>query len=85
MSELQQPRNKLFEEMKDRYERVFSSVDGQRVLDDIALSGGLRRSAFNSDALIMAFNEGKRDLAQHILEMSQRVEVKVPSQTEGVK
>jgi len=76
VQEQQINRNKLLEEMKDRYERVFDSEDGRRVLEDIALSGVLRRSAFSSDALVMAHNEGKRDLAQHILDMAKRVEVK---------
>lgn len=68
-------RNKYLEEMKDAYERVFSGTDGQKVLEDIKRSGVLKRSAFDRDPLIMAFNEGKRDLAQNIVDLAHRENV----------
>lgn len=69
-------RNKYLDEMKDAYERVFNSPDGEKVLEDIKRSGCLKRSAFDRDALVMAFNEGKRDLAQNIVDMAHRQVIK---------
>lgn len=69
-------RQKQFDEMRFKYQRVFDSVEGRAVLEDIAMSGVLRRSAFNIDGFIMAFNEGKRDLAQHILDMAKKEDAK---------
>ena len=66
----QPDRNKFLDEMKDRYERVFSNEDGKRVLADIVICGRLNKTCFSSDALMMAYNEGKRDLAQNILDLA---------------
>jgi hypothetical protein len=77
--------NNFLDEMKDRYERVFSSEDGQKVLEDIAISGLLRRSSFSNDALILAHNVGMNDLAQHILDMAKKDEFREPKQTEAIK
>lgn len=76
-------RNKYLDAMKDRYERVFSTDDGKLVLEDIVLCGMLRKSCFVNDALIMAFNEGKRDLAQNIVDLATKLEKRKPVPTQA--
>jgi hypothetical protein len=71
-------RNKFLEEMKDLYERVFSTDDGKRVLQDIVVCGKLKVSCFSTDPLTMAFNEGKRDLAQNIIDLATRIDDRKP-------
>lgn len=76
-------RNKFLEEMKDCYERVFSTDDGKRVLQDIVVCGKLKVSCFSTDPLTMAFNEGKRDLAQNIVDLATRVDNRKPRETKA--
>lgn len=78
MQNLPVDRNKFLEEMKDLYERVFSTDDGKRVLQDIVVCGKLKVSCFSTDPLTMAFNEGKRDLAQNIIDLATRIDDRKP-------
>lgn len=48
-------------DMAQTYARVFSTVEGRLVLDDLRLSYGDRRS-FDSDPYVTAFREGQRDV-----------------------
>ena len=57
--------------LKKDYEDLFSTPAGKRVLRDITLSGVMERSAFNTDALIMAANCAKQDFARHIVQMAE--------------
>lgn len=68
---LQKKRIEMTEAVKKDYEDVFSSSAGQRVLKDIMLSGVMERSAFSSDALVMAANCAKQDFARHIVQMAE--------------
>jgi len=56
--------------LKKDYEDLFSTGTGQRVLEDIKKSCFINTSSFNSDALHMAFNEGRREVALHLIFMS---------------
>ena len=67
---VQTKRIALTNALKADYEDVFSSVKGQKVLQDIMLSGVMMRSAFSVDALTMAANCAKQDFARHISEMA---------------
>lgn len=64
-------RNILAMKMKQDYEEVFSTAAGKRVLQDIMLSGVMARSAFSTDAIMMAANCAKQDFARHIAEMAE--------------
>lgn len=57
--------------IKKDYEDLFSTPAGKRVLKDIMLSGVMERSAFHTDALIMAANCAKQDFARHIAQMAE--------------
>jgi hypothetical protein len=81
----QEKRDKLVEQMKECYERLFATDDGKRVLRDITLSGGIGRSAFNSDPLIMAHSVAKQDLANHIVWMATPEEKKEEAPKEAIK
>lgn len=56
--------------IKHKYEAVFSSPDGQKVLEDIIKSGFMFRTTFSSDPMEMARDEGKREFALHIKDMA---------------
>lgn len=68
----------FFAEMKDVYEKVFGSPSGQKVLEDIKKSGGIGKTSFNPDGMVMAHTEGKRALALHINFMATAQETKEP-------
>lgn len=73
-------------QLKADYEDIFDSPKGQRVLDDIKASGVWKRSAFTTDAMIMAANVAKQDFARHIVEMATRQEPnKAPKQKRAIK
>lgn len=57
-------------ELKGKYERLFSTIDGKAVLEDILRSGHLDRSIFSSDPLEMARDAGRQEFALHIKWMS---------------
>jgi hypothetical protein len=59
-----------FKKMKYEYEVVFSTPEGKRVLEDIKASGMVSRRIFNESQAVMAHNEGRRNLAIHIVEMA---------------
>lgn len=53
--------------LKDDYEKVFGTEAGQRVLEDIKVSGYYTRSSFSQTSpYVTSHNEGKRELALHI-------------------
>ena len=58
--------NDYIAKMKSDYESVFSSPAGQRVVEDIKKSAFIYKTSFNTDALMMAKNEGKREIALNI-------------------
>lgn len=63
--------------LKVDYEQVFSTDAGKRVLEDIAKSGKLQRPSYSNDANELLIDEGRRDLAFHIVDMAEpRAEVK---------
>jgi hypothetical protein len=64
-------RVELTNAIKADYEDVFSTSRGKKVLRDIMLSGVMERSAFSTDALIMAANCAKQDFARHIAQMAE--------------
>ena len=66
MQNLKNSNNDYLAKMKLDYEKVFSSSEGQRVLEDIKKSSFFYTSSYNSDALFMAKNEGKREIALNI-------------------
>lgn len=48
------------------YKITFNSEHGKRVLDDLDLFSGYRKSSFNKDPYLMAFLEGQRNVALRI-------------------
>jgi hypothetical protein len=61
--------NKLIE-LKSKYERVFGSPDGQTVLKDIINSARVYISSGDVEFVVMARDDGKRELALHIKDMA---------------
>jgi hypothetical protein len=59
------------------YEEVFATPRGKKVLKDIMLSGVMERSAFSTDAMLMAANCAKQDFARHIMQMATPVSSKL--------
>lgn len=52
-----------------RYKTVFSTEDGKWVLEDLAKRCYEHITTFNSDAKMMAFNEGRRSVYKYIKSM----------------
>jgi hypothetical protein len=71
--------------LKKDYEDLFSSACGKRVLKDIMLSGVMERSAFHTDALIMAASCAKQDFARHIAQMAEPKEKEVKRPKKAIK
>jgi len=71
--------------LKKDYEDIFSLPAGKRVLRDIMLSGVMERSAFSTDALIMAANCAKQDFARHIADMALRPDTKKERPKKAIK
>jgi len=67
---VQKKRVELTNALKADYEDAFSSVKGQKVLNDIMLSGVMMRSAWDRDPLVMSANCARQDFARHIAEMA---------------
>ena len=61
-------------EVKRAYEKVFSTSDGQTVLEDLDTAARQRCHTPN-DPYTTAFNEGQRCMAQAIIDMAEK---KVP-------
>ena len=51
------------------YLRALSGPDGQAVLADLKVRAFADRSSFDPDGARMAFNEGRRSLLLHVLDM----------------
>lgn len=65
-----QKKNKI-EEIKQKYENVFNTPDGKKVLEDIISSGGIFRCSGDVSEIVLARDDGKRELALHIKFMSE--------------
>lgn len=59
-------------QLKADYRAAFSTVAGQRVLDDLSKRCFVRQSTFKGDCNITIFNEGKRAVFLHIQTMSEK-------------
>ncbi len=70
MQEKQKQQQVYFRKMKNDYEKVFSTGEGKRVLEDLAKSCSANKSTFDADALVMAYNEGLRSAFLHIRDMA---------------
>lgn len=51
-----------------RYQRVFNTEDGQRVLRDLLQSCNFTTTSFSTDPYQMAFNEGARSVVLRLLD-----------------
>lgn len=69
-----------YNKLKNDYEAVFSTPAGKRVLEDIQLSGYVKRTTLADSQSIFASNEGKRILALHIVDMATPVKEIVKQQ-----
>jgi hypothetical protein len=56
-------------ELHRAYRRIFESLDGRAVMDDLERRGCFLRSSFDPDPGRTAFNEGRRSLVLHIRHM----------------
>jgi len=53
--------------IKQQYAHVFETPEGQLVLHDILRMAGLASNGFDANPNTMAYNEGRRAVALHIL------------------
>ena len=60
----------LLKQLKEDYERVFGTSEGKRVLEDLQKSAFIKKTSFNVDTHIMAFNEGARTTVLHVMDMA---------------
>ena len=67
---MQDKLHKLRQRRND-YSIVFSSSEGQRVLQDILLNAHVLEPTFNIDPSVSAFNEGQRNVALRIMSILQ--------------
>lgn len=58
------------EQVQRAYHMVFSSPDGKIVLGDLVAYCFGRKTAFDPDARVHAFNEGRRDVLMRIQEFT---------------
>lgn len=77
-------------DMVIRYKRLFGSEDGQKVLHDLMKSCFIMNSTLETDAIIMAHNEGARSIVLRILrtiqtDPMQMEELLKLGQSEGVE
>lgn len=56
-------------ELHRAYKRLFETIDGQIVMDDLENRGCFLRSTFSTDTGRTEFNEGRRSLVLHIKHM----------------
>lgn len=69
MQDKQTP-NKIWEDMKADYEKVFSTTAGKRVLEDLKKGGFIYKTTMCNDVNGTIFNEGKRETILHIIDMA---------------
>jgi len=50
----------------DLYKQTFNTDDGKKVLEDLRLRCFSKKSTFDKDANVTAFNEGQRQVVLHI-------------------
>lgn len=50
----------------DLYKQTFNNDDGKKVLEDLRLRCFSKKSTFDKDANVTAFNEGQRQVVLHI-------------------
>lgn len=53
--------------LAEAYRSVFTGPDGETVLHDLLREAGVLSDGFDGDTGLMAYNEGRRSLALHIL------------------
>jgi hypothetical protein len=60
------------EQLRNDYAQAFGSVEGRRVLIDIAIRGGMFQTSMQMPGAgdVTHFNEGRRDLALTIVQMA---------------
>lgn len=80
MQQPKQPEQNKFKEIKDAYEKVFSTPQGKKVMEDIKKSGKINISTFDHDPYVSARNEGIRTLALNIVQMAEPQPETKPSQ-----
>ncbi|BCS89092.1 hypothetical protein [Pseudodesulfovibrio sediminis] len=56
-------------ELHRAYKRLFDSMDGQTVMDDLEKRGCFTRSTFSTDNGRIQFNEGRRSMVLHMKHM----------------
>jgi len=56
-------------ELHRAYKRLFETVDGETVMDDLEKRGCFLRSTFSTDHGRSQFNEGRRSLVLHVKHM----------------
>ncbi len=50
----------------DLYKQTFNTDEGKKVLEDLRLRCFSKKSTFDKDANVTAFNEGQRQVVMHI-------------------
>ena len=50
----------------DLYKQAFNTDEGKKVLADLRIRCFAKKSTFDKDANVMAFNEGQRQVVLHI-------------------
>ena len=50
----------------DLYKQTFNTDEGKKVLEDLRLRCFSKKSTFDKDANVTAFNEGQRQVVLHI-------------------
>ena len=58
-------------QMKLDYERVFSTDEGKRVLEDMKKSSSFYKTSFDQDARVSAYLEGARAFVLNVVIMSE--------------
>ncbi len=56
-------------ELHRAYKRLFGTIDGETVMDDLEKRGCFLRSTFSTDVGRTEFNEGRRSLVLHVKHM----------------
>ncbi|NDV19916.1 hypothetical protein GO013_10830 [Pseudodesulfovibrio sp. JC047] len=56
-------------ELHRAYKRLFESVDGETVMQDLERRGNMHCSSFSTDPGRTQFNEGRRSLVLHVQHM----------------
>jgi hypothetical protein len=81
------PTDKIFDDEKQRqtsYRRVFSGEEGEAVLFDMLSAAGFFRMSFDKNAPEQtAFNEGKKEMCRHIINLLECNLIPQPQQQEA--